>query len=240
MMITINSKKPRPDSIDYREYLSDKVIEELDLAFREADDGNGTLDKSEIMKIFKERGISFTPSQMDAIFSQVDADGSGAVSFSEFCNLVVSLTGTRKRLNAHEFLDDDEMTALRKAFQEFDHSGDGSIDTAELTTIFRTMGLALAEDKEHEVVTKYDVDGGGEMEFDEFVTMMVDLKKMRKKRNINPTTIQAKQLRTLGFAAKEVRSLGYSPQLMRQDGYTANEMVAAKFTPSQLRHAGFP
>merc|ERR1719331_1525158 len=109
--------------------------------------------------------------------------------------------------------------ALRKAFQAFDEDGGGAIDVEEISEIFKMMGMAVAEDKQDLLIKKYDTDGSGQMEFDEFVCMMVDLRKLRKKRNINPTTITAKQLRTLGFSCKEVKNLGYSPELMRQDGF---------------------
>lgn len=239
MMITLQSKKPRADSINYKEYLTETVINELRKEFREADDGNGLLDKKEVAKIFKSKGINFTDGQMDVIFEQVDEDGSGMVSFAEFCSLVVALTGTRKRINAHEFLDDDDYMALRKAFQTFDLDGGGSIDVEEIHGIFAMMGIAVDEQKQELLIQKYDADGSGVMEFDEFVEMMVDLRKLRKKRNINPTTIEAKQLRSLGFSAKDVKQLGFAPDLMRQDGYDAREMVAAKFSVDQLRHSGY-
>merc|ERR1719335_219499 len=100
--------------------------------------------------------MNFTDQQIDVIFAQVDGDGSGAVSFTEFCNLVVSLTGTRRRLNAHEYLDDDEYMALRKAFLAFDEDGGGSIEVEEVTKIFGMMGMVIAEDKQDLLISRYD------------------------------------------------------------------------------------
>jgi hypothetical protein len=68
--------------------------------------------------------------------------------------------------------------------------------------------------------------------------MMVDLKKLRRVRKINPETFTVKQLIEMGFSATEVKTSGFSPQLMRQEGWPVREMTKA-FKPLELRHAGY-
>lgn len=48
-------------------------------------DGNGTLDKQEVMDGYEEHfGIQMTDEQVDAMFSAVDIDGNGAIDYTEF------------------------------------------------------------------------------------------------------------------------------------------------------------
>ena len=54
------------------------------------------------------------------------------------------------------------------------------------------------------MLAKYDSDASGELDFNEFAAMMVDLKKVRRHRRINPGTHSAKELRQEGFSADEV------------------------------------
>lgn len=48
-------------------------------------DGNGTLDKQEVMLGYEEHfGIQMTDEQVDAMFTAVDIDGNGAIDYTEF------------------------------------------------------------------------------------------------------------------------------------------------------------
>jgi ribosomal protein L13E len=67
---------------------------------------------------------------------------------------------------------------------------------------------------------------------------MVDLKKLRRARKINPSTFSVKQLMEMGFSASEVKQSGFSPQLMRQEGWPVKDMTKA-FKALDLRHAGY-
>jgi hypothetical protein len=88
------------------------------------------------------------------------------------------------------------------------------------------------------MLAKYDADGNGEIDFTEFLSLMVDLKKLRRQQKINPDTKTVKELRDMGFNVYEVKACGFSPQLMRQEDWPVNEMVKA-FKPLALRHAGY-
>merc|ERR1719420_910446 len=186
----------------------------------------------------KRLGLQLSKEQLDDIFREVDKDHSGELEFDEYCSMMVKLTGVRKRINAREYIDKTDIDQYRSAFNNFDTSGDGTISSKELDGLLRKMEIVLRVDQIESLLTKYDADGSGEIDFTEFLSMMVDLKKLRRARKINPETYTVKQLMEMGFSALEVKSSGFTPQLMRQEKWPSREMTKA-FKPLELRHAGY-
>ncbi|KAJ6243545.1 calcium binding protein [Anaeramoeba flamelloides] len=59
--------------------------EELKKAFELIDtDGNGTLDETEIKKLFAQFGQELTDEEYKQMMSEVDTDGNGVIDFDEF------------------------------------------------------------------------------------------------------------------------------------------------------------
>merc|ERR1719379_1567691 len=144
--------------------------------------------------MIKRVGVNLTKEQLNEIIREVDRDQSGEIEFDEYCNMMVKLTGVRKRINAREYIDKSGIDQYRAAFDGFDTSGDGTISSKELDRLLRKMDIILRTDQVEALLTKYDADGSGEIDFTEFLSMMVDLKKLRRARKINPETYSVKQL----------------------------------------------
>jgi len=72
----------------------------------------------------------------------------------------------------------EQIAEYREAFSVFDKNGDGFIGWKELGTVMKTLGLNPTEDELQQMVAEVDTDGNGEIDFDEFVEMMV--KKMEE------------------------------------------------------------
>jgi len=60
--------------------------QELEKIFKLMDkDGNGTLDKQEVLEGYEEHfGIPMTEDQVDEMFAAVDIDGNGCIDYTEF------------------------------------------------------------------------------------------------------------------------------------------------------------
>merc|ERR1711994_1238668 len=71
----------------------------------------------------------------------------------------------------------DQIAEFREAFLLFDKDGDGTITTIELGTVMRSLGQNPTEEELQEMINEVDEDGGGSVDFTEFLTMMV--KKMK-------------------------------------------------------------
>merc|ERR1719379_1441559 len=182
------------------------MIEEYEKAFRHADmSGEGSLSLDEIHKMVKNLGLQLSKEQLDDIFREVDKDHSGEIEFDEYCAMMVKLTGVRKRINAREYITKDDINHYRQAFDKFDSSGDGTISSKELDALLRRMGLVLRIDQVEALMQKFDANQSGELDFTEFLSIMVDVKKLRRMRKINPFTCTARGLKEEGFSAAEVK-----------------------------------
>jgi len=67
----------------------------------------------------------------------------------------------------------EQLAEFREAFSVFDKDGDGTISEKELGTVMRALGLNPTDDELTQMVKEVDIDGNGEVDFEEFCTMMV-------------------------------------------------------------------
>ena len=71
-------------------------------------------------------------------------------------------------------LSDDEFQRIKEAFFEFDADFGGTIDADELTDVLDSLGMEYTEADVTEMLGgDDDLDGDGEIDFDEFVVMMI-------------------------------------------------------------------
>ena len=57
---------------------------------------------------------------------------------------------------------------LQAAFTKFDADKSGKISTKEIFTLLTQLGIKVTEADCHAAIQKFDKNGSGEMEFDEF------------------------------------------------------------------------
>jgi Ca2+-binding EF-hand superfamily protein len=241
MMIKLTSKKIRADCIDYNEYLTPAMLDKYEKSFRHYDvDHSGSIGKDEIEKMFKDFGLThITGAVLDSIIDEVDKDKSGEIEFDEFCAMMSKVTGVRKKIQPREYLEPHVLDKYRVAFNAFDVDRGGSISVRELDQLLRRHGVHLPSWKVDQMLAKYDSDASGELDFSEFAAMMVDLKKVRRMRRINPGTHSAKELRQEGFSADEVKRAGFDAGALRSAEYSAVSLLDAEFKTLDMRRAGF-
>ncbi len=75
-------------------------------------------------------------------------------------------------------LTDQQKEEFKEVFSLFDKDGDGTISTSELGTVMRTLGQNPTEEEIDQMIKEVDMDGNGEIDFDEFCSLM--LKKMKE------------------------------------------------------------
>jgi Ca2+-binding EF-hand superfamily protein len=117
--------------------LSKNEKESIDKVFRAMDvNGDGKLSKEEIKNGYAEYfGKSLSDEEIDEMFDKVDADGSGAIDYSEF---VVATMNEKNLLSNNK---------LQTAFKMFDKDGGGSISTDEIKQV-----LSFGQNLDEEVV----------------------------------------------------------------------------------------
>jgi len=117
--------------------LNKQEKEQIDKVFRAMDlNGDGKLSKEEIQKGFGAYfGRALNDKEVDEMFEKVDADGSGAIDYSEF---VVATMNEKSLLSNNK---------LQTAFKMFDKDGGGSISTDEIKQV-----LAFGQNLDEKVI----------------------------------------------------------------------------------------
>eukprot|EP01118_Nematostelium_gracile_P013611 TRINITY_DN5164_c0_g1_i2.p1 TRINITY_DN5164_c0_g1~~TRINITY_DN5164_c0_g1_i2.p1 ORF type:complete len:251 (+),score=78.43 TRINITY_DN5164_c0_g1_i2:146-898(+) len=69
----------------------------------------------------------------------------------------------------------EDVAVFVENFRVYDVDESGSIDVDEITTVFKSMGQGLSSEEAKTIVNKYDADGSGEIEWNEFLQIMADL-----------------------------------------------------------------
>merc|ERR1712159_604920 len=83
-------------------------------------------------------------------------DGNGTIDFPEFCTLM-----------ARKMKDTDSEEELKEAFRVFDKDGNGFISAAELRHIMTNLGEKLTDEEVDEMIREADVDGDGQINYEE-------------------------------------------------------------------------
>ena len=95
-------------------------------------DGNGTLDKQEILAGYEEHfGVPISEEAVDAMFAAVDIDGNGSIDYTEF---------VMATMNEKDLVTNDK---LKSAFHLLDKDGSGAISPDEIKS---ALGLEAADD----------------------------------------------------------------------------------------------
>merc|ERR1712128_292427 len=85
----------------------------------------------------------------------------GDISFNEFVWLMT-----------RDFKDSDIEDEIREAFKVFDKEGNGFISTPDLMEIMQSVGDVLSLEETEEMIAEADIDGDGNVNYEEFVGMI--------------------------------------------------------------------
>ncbi|KAL5205958.1 hypothetical protein ABZP36_034167 [Zizania latifolia] len=147
------------------EVLKQEQIAEFREAFSFFDkDGDGCITLQELDTVVRSLGQTPTAEELEEMIRDVDADGNGTIEFGEFLALMA-------RKAARGYGDDDE--ELRESFKVFDKDQDGLISAAELRHVMISLGEKLTDEEVDQMIREADLDGDGQVNFDEFVRMMM-------------------------------------------------------------------
>jgi len=145
------------------EQLTEEQIAEFKEAFSLFDkDGDGTITTKELGTVMRSLGQNPTEAELQDMINEVDADGNGTIDFPEFLSLM-----------ARKMKDTDTEEELIEAFKVFDRDGNGFISAAELRHVMTNLGEKLTDEEVDEMIREADVDGDGQINYEEFVKMMM-------------------------------------------------------------------
>lgn len=139
-------------------------LKEMKEAFALFDkNGDGKISAKELGTVMRSLGQNPTDADIQDLVKKADTDGNGTIEFNEFAPLM------KKFMKPQEKAEDD----LRDAFNVFDKDGNGYISAAELRHIMTNLGEKLTDEEVDDMMKEADVDGDGQVNYDEFVKMML-------------------------------------------------------------------
>eukprot|EP01089_Gocevia_fonbrunei_P005715 TRINITY_DN161_c0_g1_i1.p1 TRINITY_DN161_c0_g1~~TRINITY_DN161_c0_g1_i1.p1 ORF type:complete len:150 (-),score=49.10 TRINITY_DN161_c0_g1_i1:47-496(-) len=145
------------------EQLSEEQIAEFKEAFSLFDkDGDGKITSKELGTVMRSLGQNPTEAELREMIQEVDTDRSGNIDFPEFLTMM-----------ARKMQDSEGEEEIREAFKVFDKDGNGLISAAELRHVMTHLGEKLTEEEVDEMIREADVDGDGQINYEEFVKMMM-------------------------------------------------------------------
>lgn len=110
----------------------------------------------------KSLGQHHTDAELEDMIKMVDVDGNGTIDFPEFITMIAKKS---KDGNSEEEIVD--------AFKVFDTDGNGFISAAELKHIMFNLGENMTDEEIDEMIRQADIDGDGQINYEEFVKMIM-------------------------------------------------------------------
>jgi calmodulin len=151
------------NSINMADQLTEEQIAEFKEAFSLFDkDGDGTITTKELGTVMRSLGQNPTEAELQDMINEVDADGNGTIDFPEFLTMM-----------ARKMKDTDSEEEIVEAFKVFDKDGNGFISAAELRHVMTNLGEKLTDEEVDEMIREADIDGDGQINYEEFVKMMM-------------------------------------------------------------------
>ena len=121
---------------------------------------DGKLQREELIQGYRQIYGDFAEEEVNKIMNTVDIDGSGEIDYSEW----ILATIDRSKLLSND--------KLQKAFNYFDKDGSGSISVVEIRDILGLRKNIVNDQIWAQIVKEVDTDGNGEIDYNEFCTMM--------------------------------------------------------------------
>ncbi|KAF5734060.1 calmodulin [Tripterygium wilfordii] len=145
------------------ENLTEEQIAEFKEAFSLFDkDGDGCITIKELGTVMRSLGQSPSEAELRDMINEVDADQNGTIDFPEFLNLM-----------SRKMKDTDSDEELKEAFKVFDKDQNGYISAAELRHVMTNLGEKLTDEEVDDMIREADIDGDGQVNYEEFVRMML-------------------------------------------------------------------
>jgi calmodulin len=107
-------------------------------------------------------GQNPTEAGLQEMIKEVEAKGQTNIDFPEFLTLM-----------ARKMRDTDSEEEIKEAFRVFDKDNSGYISAAELRHVMTNLGEKLSEAEADEMIREADVDGNGQISYNEFVKVML-------------------------------------------------------------------
>ncbi|KAK7248233.1 calmodulin [Aureococcus anophagefferens] len=150
-------------------------------------------------------GQNPTEAELADMINEVDADGNGTIDFPEFLTMM-----------ARKMKDTDSEEEILEAFKVFDKGGNGFISAAELRHIMTNLGEKLTDEEVDEMLREADIDGDGQINYEEFVKMMMSKPRPAPRTQGAPPRSRASRARLCVLSSGVIIELEVCPAVDRE------------------------
>jgi calmodulin len=152
--------------------MDDQLTEEQISFFKEAfnlfdKDGEGFINTNELASVLRSLGQNNTEAELQEMISEIDIDGNGSIDFPEF------LTMMARKMKENNNIKDE----IHEIFKVFDKEGNGFISVAELSHVMISLGEELTEEEVKEMIKEADIDGDGQVSYEDFKKFYLSFEK---------------------------------------------------------------
>jgi len=136
-------------------------------------DGSGGVDRREFRAGLEDMGFELNSQDLTAVLDHFDANGDGKISVAEFARFAESdvvgkvATALRREMRRLKRRKGGDF-ALKDAFRRIDRNGSGAISRGELDAELDRLGVRLTARELDDVLARFDRDGDGRVDYDEF------------------------------------------------------------------------
>lgn len=151
--------------------LSEEQLANFNLQFLLLDyDSDGVIPISDLGRFLRSTGFYPTSSDLRALSSVVDPHNTGIVKLED-------ILATSDSYEPFKLSD----AAVREAFKAVDEDQDGYLTAAQLRHVLTNLGDQLSNEEADEVLRDALVDGDSQMNIDDLITMLLDVKPIVQK-----------------------------------------------------------
>lgn len=123
---------------------------------------DGKISHDELNNVLNALGSQTTSDEVSCIMSEIDKDGDGFISLAEFAKFYMDGSTTLE----------SSTKELRGAFDLYDLDKNGLISANELQEVLRRLGEKCTLVECSKMISSFDTDGDGHVNFEEFKNMM--------------------------------------------------------------------
>lgn len=149
--------------IDPEKVLSEEKLESAKEVFRLFDNGDGSIEATELASMLHTMGAEVPKEHVDLLFSKLDKDKSGSIDLQEW---LVFVSSTVKFESMQGPLTEEDAEVL---FRLFDKTKSGDISVEEFSETFKSLGVDFTPSEVSSFVRELDHDESGTVNMEEFL-----------------------------------------------------------------------
>lgn len=150
--------------IDISEYgLTEEQVAEFKEVFMLFDkDEDGSITMAELGVVMRSLGQRPTETELRNMVLDVDQNDNGMIEFNEFLQMM-----------SKKMREGDSEDELKEAFKVFDKDNNGVITSTELRRVMTNLGEKLTDEEVEDMIKEADMDGDGNVNYNEFVMILM-------------------------------------------------------------------